>query len=112
MLLTTTELHQLLKLPALIAHYIEHLQHEELGIAEFLHEHYCHEHHHCNHESESEHELPFQCSDCTHFMISGIVIGTENFSLPVFETEMKHGVVRSEHFISAAHTDIWQPPKI
>ncbi len=112
-LVSQTELHELLKVPALIIHYFEHSKAEsDLSFAEYMHNHYCSEHHQCNHESAKEHELPFQCCDFTHLTIVCVMSLPEKFSFPVFESHIEHGLAYSVQFHSESDIDIWQPPKL
>ncbi|MCC6839901.1 MAG: hypothetical protein IT230_07060 [Flavobacteriales bacterium] len=57
---TGTELHQLLKVPMLFAHYAEHQAEQPMGWMQFLEEHYPHDRHH-HERGESHQGLPFQC---------------------------------------------------
>ena len=112
-LIFQTELHELFKVPALIAHFIEHCQDEkDLSFCEFLHEHYCHEHFKCSHAQENDHELPFQCCDFTHLIITGVVSSPEQLSIPLFESHLTHVVSYAEQCVSKPEMDIWQPPRI
>jgi hypothetical protein len=59
-LLSATELSQLLRLPMLIEHYVEHkAENHDLTIFEFVHQHYCEFHLHQN-TNEKDTKLPFK----------------------------------------------------
>lgn len=112
-LCANTELGQLLKLPVLIHHYLEHHD-DDAGVtlADFLHKHYDEENAHTS--SNNEHEkLPFK-SHTFSFSQTTLV-----FQLPVrFELNpdkplsTKVIINYSEGFYSSSILSrIWQPPK-
>lgn len=116
-LFANTELKQLLKLPVLIHHYIEHHK-DDAGksLLAFLHEHYAEEHtpstssqHHANdHQNlpfKSHHtgisQIPVFCSLSTGFDC------TLESILPV---TVKNHYTEQSHYPSAL-SRIWQPPR-
>lgn len=104
-------MHELLKIPALILHYSEHTQSQDLNFIEFLHNHYCAEHHHCDHEGETNHELPFQCRDCAHPPLTCVVESIEQLSFPKFELPLEYSRICCSHIALDSIIDFWQPPK-
>jgi hypothetical protein len=68
-LCATTEMHQLLKLPVLLHHYLEHREKDNsISFLAFLKEHYVHEH---AQASRHHHErLPFKSDNCAGAHIS------------------------------------------
>ena len=57
---SATELHELLKLPHLLVHFIEHTQTSGLSLSEYLHIHYAHDHENHKDEHHDKGCLPFQ----------------------------------------------------
>lgn len=113
-LISLTELNQLVKLPVLIEHFIEHKEKDtKLSVFKFLTSHYAQEDDHDGDE-EREMDLPFKSHDgCLNsvviaFMpnnIDGLIIK------PSF-IETKTCFIYSEQFLSSSHlSSIWQPPK-
>ena len=111
-LCANTELHQLLKLPVLIHHYLEHRQKEKtITFLAFLKEHYVHEH---AQASQHHHErLPFKSHDCpgSHNSVADPTFGgftlLKEQSSPLQQLILYKEPFHSNTFISL----IWQPPK-
>ncbi|MES2138757.1 MAG: hypothetical protein V4511_03560 [Bacteroidota bacterium] len=112
-LYANTELHQLLKLPVLVHHYLEH--HEEdnsASFAGFLYSHYNSEKSHSDNDHHDHHNLPFK-TDCANVHSSLAYTGHHQYSFqhtpPV---SVKVNVVYNEIIYSSASlSNIWQPPK-
>ena len=110
-LISTTEVKQLLKLPMLIEHFLEHKeQSENQSIFEFLSMHYGE---HAG--SEKEHEnLPFKSHDgCINSSL--LVLISNTFSVPSinpFCFEIKTITLDDDFFLTSSfQSNIWQPPK-
>ena len=112
-LCANTELGQLLKLPLLIHHYLEH--HEDdagISFADFLHKHYDEENSHSSKNNEHE-KLPFKSHDL------GFSQTTLIYQLPIgFELQTDKPVLTKENIIyspafhpTSVLSRIWQPPK-
>lgn len=107
-----TELHQFLKMPLLVKHFVEHRQlTNDLTIFEFLSLHY---------NSEAAHdpddmELPFKDFGHCCFAVQTIVMPSTKIELKedsVSESFILHSVAYKK-FIPASHlAEIWQPPRI
>ena len=109
-IISFTEVHQLIRLPLLVVHFIEHKAlSRDITFFEFLELHYSTETAH----DDRDMQLPFK--DCSHCVASQTVV------LPVFNIDLKQEVVSytpSVHtafykkFIPSSHlAEIWQPPK-
>jgi len=110
-LFSTTELAQLLKIPILISHFIEHKEsNSETTFWSYLVHHY--EGHEMDEDWETDMRLPFmQPSDTLQILI----IPTNFIKLPkknwCFSSD-KHICHYKENFIPASPLEsIWQPPK-
>jgi hypothetical protein len=115
-LLSSTEMHELLRIPVLIYHYLEHRHHAPLSISGFLDIHYFagDEHHHTG--EGDHHDLPFE----THqdLMVSNPFVATMlpvSFTLlitaPVFQKPMLYAFSDNAG-LNFFRPDIWQPPRI
>lgn len=114
--MATTELYQLLKLPVLIEHFMEHkAQNKNITLFEFLCLHYAHGDVR-DADYEKDMKLPFKThSNCFSTNIIAVVVNlTPKITLPVKSNfaELKI-IIPSEEitFSSLYHSNIWQPPK-
>ncbi|MGE3825730.1 MAG: hypothetical protein AB7G44_16025 [Bacteroidia bacterium] len=111
-LLSATELHQLVKLPFLVHHYVEHKNKDNQSLAEFLHFHYS-----THHETENDYKdtrLPFKSNEnCVVISLSAFFVSSpSNFRFNVFSSTLKSYPLYSDNFRSSAFlSSIWQPPK-
>jgi hypothetical protein len=112
-LISSTELHQLIKLPTLVEHFIEHKkENNNLSLWSFLYMHYASEH---GTKSDNEHDskLPFKShSECSSQVLTITPLPHHpDFIKPVF-SEKKDFLMYNENFLSSAHlSSVWQPPK-
>ncbi|MGV9003671.1 hypothetical protein [Flavobacterium sp.] len=112
---TSTECHELLKLPQLVNHFKEHQQdQEEITLWTFLCEHYAHGDVFDN-DRDKDMKLPYKSMDCSH-AISFTVI-PPIISIPLPKTTDFQGLKTpisfySSQFPSDNYSSIWQPPKI
>jgi hypothetical protein len=106
-----TEFGQLLSIPTLIGHYFEHTETEEnLTFIDYLHEHYCHEHKHCEHHDTGK--LPYQNVDSGFFSLVYIHELQEEIHFLSFSSFPEVNYSHNDRFCSELHRDIWQPPKL
>lgn len=110
-----SEAHELLKVPHLISHYIQHKEdRSETSLANYLHEHYCHDHE--DHDQDEHHDngcLPFQGNhSCGSCMSSVFFQGNTTFNLKPAGENADSFIPTEENAISSYHANIWQPPKI
>lgn len=113
-LLSTTELHQLVKLPVLIEHFIEHRQeNKNITLWGFLYMHYA-QSDDKDGDYDKDMKLPFKAHDCA----AGLPIA--GFTPQVFVTTIlkptrgirTHFPVYQEAWKPSAYlSTIWQPPK-
>jgi len=112
-LCANTEIGELLKLPVLIHHYLEH-HGDDAGISffDFLHKHYNEERSHSS--SDTEHEkLPFKNTDIGFSQITLIHQPPILFEIKTDKPiSTKENIIYSTAFHSSSHLSrIWQPPK-
>ena len=109
-----TKLHQLLKLPVLIHHFLEHqTQEPNETIADFLVEHYSDTQNHSEPDHHNHDNLPFKTNDCA---TAHVLIAFENhisFSVPSPNSFKNAGspIYDGVIYFSVFHSIIWQPPK-
>ena len=113
-LISITELSQLVKLPALVEHFIEHKAKDtSLSLIDFLSNHYAQDNDHDGDE-EREMKLPFKSHDgCINSIVSESVPSSFYYlpAKPVF-TESKSYSTYTEQFLQSTYlSTIWQPPK-
>jgi hypothetical protein len=112
---SATELHELVKLPLLLTHYMHHKEgNKNLSFENFITLHYSDKKLHDN-EQDNHQQLPFKSHPEMAFASTFVAL------LPTFETlEIKHPNSQSEKqiitsqnaFYSSAYlSNIWQPPK-
>lgn len=111
-LCAATEIHQLLKLPVLLHHYLEHRQLEKsISFVAFLKEHYVHEH---AQASQHHHErLPFKSQDCpgAHISVTDPLLVTFTTVREQVCTIRQTILYKEPHHINSFISRIWQPPK-
>jgi hypothetical protein len=111
---STTELHELTKLPHLVIHFVEHYSNSsEESLGEFLYEHYTHNHSGDQDEHHDKGCLPFQGNHaCQTFTAALYFEPSPDFNIAVnSQSPQKHYPV-SESIKSTYSANIWQPPKI
>jgi hypothetical protein len=110
-LVSTTELHQLLKLPILIEHFKEHkAQDNDLSFLDFLSLHYSQEFDH----DKTDNKLPFKShSNCVSMSIVAFIAPpfVINLAKPTFIEPKALSVFHKVIFKSTVISTIWQPPR-
>jgi hypothetical protein len=113
-LFSATEASQLLKLPLLFSHFIEHQQKEpSMSFGEFLHHHYAAEHHDDG-DAATDNKLPFKSHDqCWSFVFPISIFHTIQLSqIKTIVIEKKKILISSSANIFSAYlSTIWQPPR-
>jgi len=105
---SNTEFHQLMKVPVLISHYLEHRQSDRsLTFTDFVLAHYMD-----GHSQDQEHRhLPFKSHECQHMLLLAVPEANTMqhiaFQMPVNEV----AVYSEGIYNSAALNAIWQPPQ-
>jgi len=112
-LFANTEMGELLKLPVLIHHYLEHHD-DDAGIsfAGFLHKHYDEENSHPSPNNEHQ-KLPFKSHDLGFSQTTLVFQSPAVFELKIGNLlSTKINISYSEGFYSSSILSrIWQPPK-
>lgn len=115
-MVSTTELYQLLKVPLLIEHFIEHKdENPAMSFIGFLVQHYDNhlENHPYNDDYQKDRKLPFLAhTDVLNLcFVSAPPLLFEITHNPPVERHLKVSVYRSVFTSSQFHSSIWQPPK-
>lgn len=115
-LFSMTEMHQLLKAPLLVEHYLEHKKENKgITIISFLELHYLNGNV-FDKDYEKDMKLPFKSAQETCYS-QVLMIPSTPFEIPSarlfpLETYSKGMIQSSQVFISNYFSSIWQPPKI
>lgn len=111
-----TEMHQLLKAPLLVEHYLEHkMENKGMTIISFLELHYLNGNV-FDKDYEKDMKLPFKSAQETCYS-QVLIIPSSSFEIPSMhlfslEANSKGMIQKSQVFISNYFSSIWQPPKI
>jgi hypothetical protein len=112
-MMSFSELHQFLKLPILVQHFVEHQKKDpSISLLAFLEEHYVHQYI-VDDDYQRDKELPFREGDCV--VNNSITCECHHpvIELPYSSTEVKHEFVwyneKDKPLVSVA--DIFQPPR-
>jgi hypothetical protein len=111
----STDMGQLLKLPVLVHHFIEH-NHKEKAITfiAFLTEHYFSNESHPDNSKHDHQSLPFK-TGCSHSINTFLAFEDLNSFLeqPINSITSNNVVpLYRQHYISNLFGSIWQPPKL
>ncbi|ASU35326.1 hypothetical protein [Mucilaginibacter xinganensis] len=113
-MLSATEAHQLLKLPAVFKHYAEHQkENKHISFLKFLNMHYMHGSPK-DKDYRKDMELPFKSADNCSASLSPTFINvvTQVFISKVIDIPVSTTNTHREDFIPSAYiSNIWQPPK-
>jgi hypothetical protein len=113
-LFSTTEIHQLLKVPVVFQHYREHqAEDNDISVLRFLSIHYLHGSPR-DKDYERDMELPFKSSgDCTASISIAFVSLEAPFSItkPIEIPEKKVFFVPDQFIPTTYLASIWQPPR-
>ena len=112
-LCANTQIGQLLKLPVLIHHYLEHHDDDAgISLTDFLHKHYDEENSHPSPNNEHE-RLPFKSHDLGFSQTTLVFQSLVGFEFKnVKPVSTKISINYSEGFYSSSILSrIWQPPK-
>lgn len=111
-LFTTTELGQLLKIPILISHYLEHKASSNLSLSQFLNMHYA-QGDIKDADYANDMKLPFKTHEnCTNFIntlvMQPFLLGSHPLCIHV---EKAKYVFIANMCTFSYNSSIWQPPK-
>jgi hypothetical protein len=113
-LLSTTEAHQLLKLPVVFQHFAEHkLENKDISFLQFLDMHYMHGSPK-DKDYDRDMQLPFKTANECVFSVSVAFVPLMQqiyIAKPVEVIKRKDYVIRDQFIHSSYLANIWQPPK-
>ncbi len=113
-LFSATEVSQLLKLPILFSHFLEHrVKNPKMSFDEFIYHHYAVEHQDDG-DAETDRKLPFKSHDtCASFVFPIEILEEIQISLKhsLLEIQSKTIVHSSADILSRYLSSIWQPPQ-
>jgi len=114
---STTELHQLLKLPFLVEHFVEHKeQNNQMTLWQFLCLHYAQDDQKDG-DYDKDRKLPFKSHDCCNNM-SVVACITNQISIvtfsekPIYVAESSFSNIEEIFFDDSFLSNIWQPPRL
>jgi hypothetical protein len=116
-LFSTTELHQLLKLPFLAEHFMEHKeQNNQITFWQFLYSHYALGDIQ-DADYEKDRKLPFKSHDCCNSMnvVAFIAQPVANIFLqirPEYREALSFAIISDTFFNDSFLSNIWQPPRL
>lgn len=105
---------EVLKLPLLIHHYIEHSQEDNNNsIIDFLAKHYGKDinHHHNDHHHDHD-KLPFKTINVHSVQVVYFQPLFIKFSRQIAGKELKTPILQQQNYSNAYLNSIWQPPKV
>ena len=113
-LLSATELRQLLKLPVLVVHYMEHKQlNYDLTFVNYLQMHYASTTQH-DEDYEKDMRLPFKTQDSNHSS-NALDLIAKTIETPTFEVKnldfFSYAAFKPNWDLSTFLSNIWQPPR-
>ena len=109
---SSTEMHQLLKLPVLFQHFTEHQAAGPMGWWHFMEEHYLHDRH--DHAGDANHqELPFHCDHhCGAQTLQARIADDPASSVPLSNGVDVQVIPAVDHIpYREGPGGIWQPPR-
>lgn len=115
-LLSTTELYQLLKVPSLFEHYLEHkTKDQNISFADFVYMHYSQENDNDG-DKQDDMKLPFKSHSCSIFSMSFVPLtAQQNITFHTVQEFNKRKLTTNFYTLSISSSHllaIWQPPKI
>lgn len=112
-MISSTELSQLLRIPLLIEHFIEHNQEgNQLSITEFFHMHYF-EKQHMDADYDKDMQLPFKTIDRNTIQVVAFIPFNNSYLevKPIYTKSVKLDTYKSLFIDSDYLSSIWQPPR-
>ena len=112
MLLSTTQLYQVAKLPALISHYLQHRNNDGLSLVGFLYMHYG-KVTEMDDDWQEDMKLPFKSSACNLAYTIDLFRPEHSFKITrlILPVPIKEIYAEPGYTLSNYHADIWQPPR-
>jgi hypothetical protein len=112
-LFANTELHELAKVGAFVAHFAEHQkENKDITLTEFIEIHYF-SGNVIDDDYEQDMKLPFKTTDCNNFSPTHTIPQPVYFTFqPAIFIELAGLPLYDQSVLPASHlADIWQPPK-
>lgn len=109
---STNEVGQILKLPLLITHYIDHYKEEGQSIYAFIHEHYVHHHGSTNKDQDEDNRLPFKTTTVQRGSVTYLLPALEMINKIAAASSEKKQIFPAAFILSNYLKDIFHPPKI
>lgn len=104
---------QLLQLPVLVHHYVEHAAEDNMTFYDFLSIHYASNVNHPDDQHNDHKNLPFKSLQLAGSNFSTVAPSSIHFSgKPIISNVIKVFVCYQKHHASLFVNDIWQPPCI
>lgn len=112
-LTANTTFGELLRLPTLVHHYLEHVEWDNSTLIEFLSVHYASTINHPDDKHHDHEKLPFKTTDChTSQVVTLVPQPTFAISKIIPNTVEIKKTTYNQHNYSSAHLNsIWQPPR-
>jgi hypothetical protein len=107
---STTEFVQVLKLPWLISHFIEHFK-EGQDVYAFMHEHYVH-HHGSNSDQDEDNQLPFKTTSIQQTNLTYLLPPIGAITKPAVILHKNKLILPDIVLPSDFLKDIFHPPRI
>ncbi|WP_316838624.1 hypothetical protein [Pedobacter gandavensis] len=114
LLIFSTGLQELIKLPLLFQHYFEHKAiNEDITFSTFLFDHY-NSVPHTDNDQERDNQLPFKSVDQHSVLSNSAAPPFHKYQIKVFSAQLRTKTViyNDDHVPSAYLDTIWQPPKV
>jgi hypothetical protein len=118
-LCANTEIGQLLKLPTLIHHFLEHHDDKNddeygIGFIDFLKNHYTENDNHSDNAKHDHQNLPFKTCDCQSLSTLIALVQQTVFVLhtSTIISSKNSASYREQHYTSKSFGSIWQPPRL
>jgi hypothetical protein len=109
---STNEVGQILKLPVLVSHYIDHYNEEGQSIYAFFHEHYVHHHGSDNKDQDEDNQLPFKTTTIHQASVSYLLPAAQLIDRPTTLLIEKKFTLPFPFIPKNYLKDIFHPPRI
>lgn len=112
-LTTNTSFGELLRLPTLLHHYLEHVEWDNYSFVEFVNTHYTKGISHPDDKHHDHEKLPFKTFGCNAIHILGFVPQLPlSVSSNLAELKLEFTINRnSQHYSNNNLGSVWQPPR-
>jgi hypothetical protein len=112
-LTANTAFGQILRLPTLVHHYLEHVEWDNMTLSEFLSQHYAATINHPDDKHHDHQKLPFKVPVCD---MSQVVTLVPQPTFPICQinpdsVELKKPFYKQQDYSNAYLNNIWQPPR-